>query len=224
MAGIALRDVSKIFDDGTVAVKVVNLDIDDGEFVVFVGPSGCGKSTLLRMIAGLEPISRGEVRINGTVINDVPPRDRNIAMVFQNYALYPHMTVRQNIGFALEQRRSSAERDRPRVNEAARILDLTAICSTASPASSPAASASGWRWAAPSCASPQAFLLDEPLSNLDAKLRVQLRAELGRLHARLARDDHPRHPRPDRGDDARKPRRGVFARHAAAIRHAARAL
>jgi multiple sugar transport system ATP-binding protein len=184
MAGIALRDVSKVFDDGTVAVNGVNLDVDDGEFIVFVGPSGCGKSTLLRMISGLEPITRGEVRIGGTVINDVPPRDRNIAMVFQNYALYPHMTVRQNIGFALEQRRvPKAEIDR-RVSEAARILDLTALLHR-----KPKQLSGGQRQRVAMgraiVREPEAFLLDEPLSNLDAKFRVQMRAELGRLHARL---------------------------------------
>src|SRR5262245_8556426 len=125
MAGISLRNLTKIFGDGTVAVKDVNLDIDSGEFVVFVGPSGCGKSTLLRMIAGLEPISSGEVSIGGRVINQIAPRDRNIAMVFQNYALYPHMTARQNIGFGLEQRRLPRAEIDKRVTEAARILDLT---------------------------------------------------------------------------------------------------
>ena len=184
MAGIDLRNLTKIFDDGTVAVKDVNLAIDSGEFVVFVGPSGCGKSTLLRTIAGLEPISAGEVSIGGRVINDVVPRDRNIAMVFQNYALYPHMTARQNIGFALEQRRiPKAEIDR-RVNEAARILDLANLLDR-----KPKQLSGGQRQRVAMgraiVREPEAFLLDEPLSNLDAKFRVQMRAELGRLHARL---------------------------------------
>jgi multiple sugar transport system ATP-binding protein len=184
MAGIDLRNLTKIFDDGTVAVKDVNLAIDSGEFVVFVGPSGCGKSTLLRMIAGLEPISAGEVSIGGRVINDVVPRDRNIAMVFQNYALYPHMTARQNIGFALEQRRiPKAEIDR-RVNEAARILDLANLLDR-----KPKQLSGGQRQRVAMgraiVREPEVFLLDEPLSNLDAKFRVQMRAELGRLHARL---------------------------------------
>jgi multiple sugar transport system ATP-binding protein len=184
MAGISLKSLTKVFGDGTIAVKDVNLEIDSGEFVVFVGPSGCGKSTLLRMIAGLEPISGGEVTIGGKVVNDIAPRDRNIAMVFQNYALYPHMTARQNIGFALEQRRlAKAEIDR-RVNEAARILDLTNLLDR-----KPKQLSGGQRQRVAMgraiVREPDVFLLDEPLSNLDAKFRVQMRAELGRLHARL---------------------------------------
>jgi multiple sugar transport system ATP-binding protein len=184
MAGISLKGLTKVFADGTVAVKDVNLEIDSGEFVVFVGPSGCGKSTLLRMIAGLEPISGGEISIGGKIINDVAPRDRNIAMVFQTYALYPHMTARQNIGFALEQRRiPKAEIDK-RVNEAARILDLTALLHR-----KPKQLSGGQRQRVAMgraiVREPDVFLLDEPLSNLDAKFRVQMRAELGRLHARL---------------------------------------
>ncbi|CAN5259746.1 sn-glycerol-3-phosphate ABC transporter ATP-binding protein UgpC [soil metagenome] len=184
MAAISLNDVTKVFDDGTVAVKGVNLDIADGEFIVFVGPSGCGKSTLLRMISGLEPITSGEIRIGGKVINNVPPRDRNIAMVFQNYALYPHMTARQNIGFALEQRRIPKVEIERRVNEAARILDLTALLNR-----KPKQLSGGQRQRVAMgraiVREPDVFLLDEPLSNLDAKFRVQMRAELGRLHARL---------------------------------------
>ena len=184
MASINLRDLTKVFADGTVAVKNVNLEIDSGEFVVFVGPSGCGKSTLLRMIAGLEPISSGEVSIGGRIINNVVPRDRNIAMVFQNYALYPHMTARQNIGFALEQRRIARAEIDKRVNEAARILDLTALLDR-----KPKQLSGGQRQRVAMgraiVREPDVFLLDEPLSNLDAKFRVQMRAELGRLHARL---------------------------------------
>jgi multiple sugar transport system ATP-binding protein len=184
MAGITLRNLTKVFADGIVAVKDVNLEIDSGEFVVFVGPSGCGKSTLLRMIAGLEPISSGEVSIGGKVINDVAPRDRNIAMVFQNYALYPHMTARQNIGFALEQRRMGKAEIDKRVNEAARILDLTALLDR-----KPKQLSGGQRQRVAMgraiVREPHVFLLDEPLSNLDAKFRVQMRAELGRLHARI---------------------------------------
>jgi len=184
MASISLRDLTKVFADGTVAVKNVNLEIDSGEFVVFVGPSGCGKSTLLRMIAGLEPISSGEVSIGGRIINNVVPRDRNIAMVFQNYALYPHMTARQNIGFALEQRRIARAEIDKRVDEAARILDLTALLDR-----KPKQLSGGQRQRVAMgraiVREPDVFLLDEPLSNLDAKFRVQMRAELGRLHARL---------------------------------------
>ena len=151
MAAINLEGVRKVFGDGTVAVNDVSLEIEGGEFVVFVGPSGCGKSTLLRMIAGLERISDGRVKIDGRVINDMPPRERDVAMVFQNYALYPHMSVRENIGFALEQRRMSRAEIDQRVTEAARILDLSALLDRR-PKSSRAASASAWRWAAPSCA------------------------------------------------------------------------
>ncbi len=138
MGSINLEGVRKVFADGTVAVKDVSLQIDGGEFVVFVGPSGCGKSTLLRMIAGLERISSGQIKIDGEVINDMPPRERDVAMVFQNYALYPHMSVRENIGFALEQRRLSRAEIDKRVTEAARILDL-------SPAARPQAQAAFWR-------------------------------------------------------------------------------
>jgi multiple sugar transport system ATP-binding protein len=184
MGSITLDGVGKTFGDGTVAVKDVSLQIDSGEFVVFVGPSGCGKSTLLRMIAGLEPISNGEVKIGGKVINNMPPRDRDVAMVFQNYALYPHMSVRENIGFALEQRRLPRAEIDQRVSEAARILDLTNLLNR-----KPRQLSGGQRQRVAMGRAivrhPQAFLLDEPLSNLDAKLRVQMRAELGRLHSRL---------------------------------------
>jgi multiple sugar transport system ATP-binding protein len=166
------------------AVKSVNLEIEDGEFVVFVGPSGCGKSTLLRMIAGLESISGGTVAINGKAVNDVAARNRDIAMVFQNYALYPTMTVRENIAFALELRKFPQAAIDERVNEAARILDLMDLLDR-----KPGQLSGGQRQRVAMGRAivrhPQAFLLDEPLSNLDAKLRVQLRAELGRLHQRL---------------------------------------
>jgi multiple sugar transport system ATP-binding protein len=185
MGSISLRDLSKTYAGGAIAaVKSVNLDIDEGEFVVFVGPSGCGKSTLLRMIAGLEKISSGTVAINGRVVNEVAARNRDIAMVFQNYALYPQMTVRQNIAFALELRKFSQDAIDERVNEAARILDLRDLLDR-----KPSQLSGGQRQRVAMGRAivrhPQAFLLDEPLSNLDAKLRVQLRAELGRLHQRL---------------------------------------
>jgi multiple sugar transport system ATP-binding protein len=184
MGSISLESVRKVFGDGTVAVKDVSLHIDGGEFVVFVGPSGCGKSTLLRMIAGLERISSGQVKIDNKVINDMPPRERDVAMVFQNYALYPHMSVRENIGFALEQRRLSRAEIERRVAEAARILDLSLLLDR-----KPKQLSGGQRqrvaMGRAMVRDPQAFLLDEPLSNLDAKLRVQMRAELGRLHSRL---------------------------------------
>jgi len=183
LGSIRLKKVGKVY--GAVsAVDGVDLEIKDGEFVVFVGPSGCGKSTLLRMMAGLESITTGEISINGKVMNDVSPRDRDIAMVFQSYALYPQMTVRENIAFALELRKfTKAEIDR-RVGEAARVLDLTELL-----ARKPRELSGGQRQRVAMgraiVRNPEAFLLDEPLSNLDAKLRVQLRAELGRLHARL---------------------------------------
>ena len=184
MGAIGLSGVSKVFPDGTVAVNDVDLEIDEGEFVVFVGPSGCGKTTLLRLISGLETISSGQIRFDGKVINEVSPRERNMAMVFQNYALYPHMTVRQNIAFALRVRKFRQSEIDERVNEAARILDLDQLLHR-----KPKQLSGGQRQRVAMGRAivrhPGAFLLDEPLSNLDAKLRVQLRAELRRLHARL---------------------------------------
>jgi multiple sugar transport system ATP-binding protein len=184
MGSIMLKGVGKVYAGNTTAVTNVDLEVEDGEFVVFVGPSGCGKSTLLRMIAGLETITSGEVRINGKVVNDVSARDRDIAMVFQSYALYPQMTVRQNIAFAMELRKLPKAEIASRVAEAARILDLAELLDR-----KPKQLSGGQRQRVAMgraiVRNPSAFLLDEPLSNLDAKLRVQLRAELGRLHARL---------------------------------------
>ena len=184
MAGVQLQAVSKVFDGDVRAVDSVDLDIADGEFVVLVGPSGCGKSTLLRMIAGLEEVTSGTIRLGGRDVTQVLERDRDIAMVFQNYALYPHMTVRRNLGFALRMRRiPAAERDR-RVEEVARILGLDALMDR-----KPAALSGGQRqrvaMGRAMVREPAAFLMDEPLSNLDAKLRVAMRAELSRLHGRL---------------------------------------
>jgi multiple sugar transport system ATP-binding protein len=184
MAEIVLDGVSKVFADGYEAVKDVNLDIGDGEFMILVGPSGCGKSTALRMIAGLEEISQGEVKIDGETVNERPPKDRDIAMVFQNYALYPHMTVRENMGFALKLAGTErAETDR-KVEEAADILDLRQHLDRR-----PANLSGGQRQRVAMgraiVRDPKAFLLDEPLSNLDAKLRVQMRTELARLQSRL---------------------------------------
>ena len=173
-----------MFDGGVRAVDAVSLDIADGEFVVLVGPSGCGKSTLLRLIAGLEEVSSGTIRLGGQDVTNVLERDRDIAMVFQNYALYPHMTVRRNLGFALRMHRvPAAERER-RVEEAARILGLEELMER-----KPAALSGGQRqrvaMGRAMVREPAAFLMDEPLSNLDAKLRVAMRAELARLHERL---------------------------------------
>jgi multiple sugar transport system ATP-binding protein len=184
MADIVLDGVTKRYPDGTEAVKQLDLEMRDGEFVILVGPSGCGKSTALRMIAGLEEISAGELRIGGEVVNDFAPKDRDIAMVFQNYALYPHMTVRENMGFALKLRgMDKGDIDR-RVEEAARILDLQEHLER-----KPANLSGGQRQRVAMgraiVREPSAFLMDEPLSNLDAKLRVQMRAEVSRLQDRL---------------------------------------
>jgi multiple sugar transport system ATP-binding protein len=184
MAEIQLREVTKRYPDGTEAVKQVSLDIADGEFMILVGPSGCGKSTALRMIAGLEDISEGELIIGGEVVNDLAPRDRDIAMVFQNYALYPHMTVRENMGFALKLAKVDSKEIGTRVEEAARILDLEQHLER-----KPANLSGGQRQRVAMgraiVRSPKAFLMDEPLSNLDAKLRVQMRTEVSRIQQRL---------------------------------------
>ena len=184
IAEIALNEVTKVYGDGTQAISDLSLDIVDGEFMVFVGPSGCGKTTALRMVAGLEEISEGTVRIGDRVVNDLPPKDRDIAMVFQNYALYPHMTVYENMAFALKLRRvDRAEVDR-RVREAGEILGLSALLGKR-----PRHLSGGQRQRVAMgraiVREPQAFLMDEPLSNLDAKLRVQTRAEVARIQREL---------------------------------------
>jgi multiple sugar transport system ATP-binding protein len=184
VAGISLREVTKRYPDGTEAVKRMTLDIADGEFMILVGPSGCGKSTALRMIAGLEDISEGELRIGGELVNDRAPKDRDIAMVFQNYALYPHMTVRRNMGFALELAGVDRATIRRKVDEAAAVLDLTQHLER-----KPAQLSGGQRQRVAMgraiVREPKAFLMDEPLSNLDAKLRVQMRTQVSRLQRRL---------------------------------------
>ncbi|WP_282602517.1 sn-glycerol-3-phosphate import ATP-binding protein UgpC [Paracoccus sp. PARArs4] len=184
MASITLDNLGKIYAGGTRAVGDVNIDIADGEFIVLVGPSGCGKSTLLRMVAGLESISEGEVRIGDRVVNEVEPADRDIAMVFQNYALYPHMSVRENLAYGLKNRRTpKAEIDR-RVNEAAEILQIGKFLDR-----KPKALSGGQRQRVAMgraiVREPAAFLFDEPLSNLDAKLRVAMRLEIKELQKRL---------------------------------------
>ncbi len=184
MADIALEHITKRYGDGYEAVKDMNLEIADGEFMILVGPSGCGKSTALRMVAGLEDITDGELKIAGQVVNDRAPKDRDIAMVFQNYALYPHMTVRENMGFALKLAKAPQEEIDKKVNEAARILDLEQHLER-----KPANLSGGQRQRVAMgraiVRNPSAFLMDEPLSNLDAKLRVQMRTEISRIQQRL---------------------------------------
>jgi multiple sugar transport system ATP-binding protein len=184
VAEIILDHITKRFPDGALAVDDFNLTIADGEFVILVGPSGCGKSTTLNMIAGLEDISSGELRIGGNVVNDKSPKDRDIAMVFQSYALYPHMTVRDNMGFALKLAKTPKDVINQKVTEAARILDLTQHLDRR-----PANLSGGQRQRVAMgraiVRDPAAFLMDEPLSNLDAKLRVQMRTEVSRIQRRL---------------------------------------
>ncbi|QKG19350.1 ABC transporter ATP-binding protein [Actinomadura verrucosospora] len=184
MAEIKLDQVDKIYSGGVKAVDGLDLTIQDGEFMVLVGPSGCGKSTALRMIAGLEEISGGKISIGGQVVNDLAPKDRDIAMVFQNYALYPHMTVEQNLAFGLKLRGTPKSEIKQKVREAAKMLGLEQFLSR-----KPAALSGGQRQRVAMgraiVREPQAFLMDEPLSNLDAKLRVSMRASLSQLHERL---------------------------------------
>jgi multiple sugar transport system ATP-binding protein len=184
MAGIELQQVTKRYPDGTEGVKALDLDVGDGEFMILVGPSGCGKSTALRMVAGLEDITDGELLIGGRRVNEVAPKDRDIAMVFQNYALYPHMTVRENMGYALRKRKVPRDEIDRKVEETAATLDLTEHLDR-----KPGTMSGGQRQRVAMgraiVREPQAFLMDEPLSNLDAKLRVQMRGEVARLQKRL---------------------------------------
>ena len=180
MAEVAFDGISKVYADGTRAVSGMRLEVADGEFVVLVGPSGCGKTTALRMVAGLEEISEGELRIGGRVVNDVPSRDRDIAMVFQSYALYPHLSVYDNIAFGLKLKKVPKDEIERRVERASRVLDLGGLLDR-----KPRALSGGQRQRVAMgraiVREPEAFLMDEPLSNLDAKLRVQMRAEISRL-------------------------------------------
>ena len=223
MAGVTFDGVSKVYPDGTRAVDRMSLDIKDGEFMVLVGPSGCGKTTALRMLAGLEDISEGRVVIGERVVNHVPSRDRDIAMVFQSYALYPHLSVYENIAFGLRVKKvPKAEIDK-RVKDAARILDLDQLLDR-----KPRALSGGQRQRVAMGRAivrhPQAFLMDEPLSNLDAKLRVQTRAEIAQPAARPRRHDDLRHARPGRGAHHGRPRRGHAQGPVAAGRQPAGAL
>ena len=184
MASLTLKNICKVYPNGFEAVKDFNLEIADQEFIIFVGPSGCGKSTTLRMIAGLEDISSGELRIGDRLVNEVEPKDRDIAMVFQNYALYPHMTVYDNMAFGLKLRHVPKDEIDKMVKEAAKILDLTPLLDR-----KPKALSGGQRQRVAMgraiVRNPKVFLMDEPLSNLDAKLRVQMRIEIAKLHQRL---------------------------------------
>ena len=184
MAEITLENLTKVYPDGTEAVTSLDLEVGDGEFVVFVGPSGCGKTTALRMVAGLETITSGNVVIDGQVVNDLPPKERDIAMVFQNYALYPHMNAHRNMGFALKMKGIPRDEIDRRVREAARILGLTDSLEK-----KPRTLSGGQRQRVAMgraiVRQPQAFLMDEPLSNLDAKLRVEMRAEISRIQRDL---------------------------------------
>ena len=184
MAGLSLKNIQKVYPNGFVAVKDFNLEIEDKEFIIFVGPSGCGKTTTLRMIAGLEEISQGELWIGDKLVNDVEPKDRDIAMVFQNYALYPHMSVYDNMAFGLKLRKTPKAEIDKLVHEAAKILDIEHLLDR-----KPKALSGGQRQRVAMgraiVRNPKVFLMDEPLSNLDAKLRVQMRIEIAKLHQRL---------------------------------------
>ena len=181
MSSVQLKHVCKKYPNGYEAVKDFNLDIQDKEFIIFVGPSGCGKSTTLRMVAGLEDISSGELLIDGQLMNDVEPKDRDIAMVFQSYALYPHMSVYDNMAFSLKLKKTPKEQIDKAVREAARILDLEPLLDR-----KPRALSGGQRQRVAMgraiVRNPKVFLMDEPLSNLDAKLRGQMRVEISKLH------------------------------------------
>ena len=184
MGAIKISSVGKIYPNGTRALEDVNIEINDGEFVVLVGPSGCGKTTLLRMVAGLEDVTEGEIFIGDKIVNEVAPKDRDIAMVFQNYALYPHMSVYDNMAFSLKLRKLPKEERDKKVKDAARTLEISELLER-----KPKALSGDQRQRVAMgraiVRSPEAFLMDEPLSNLDAKLRVQMRAELGQLHTQL---------------------------------------
>ena len=222
MADVKLVDLKKSYGNVDI-IKGVSLDIKHGEFVVFVGPSGCGKSTLLRMISGLEEITDGDLYIAGKRVNDEQPRERGIAMVFQSYAIFPHMTVGENIGFGLTLAGVPKAEKKRAVDEAARILQMEHLLER-----KPSQLSGGQRQRVAIGRSivrkPQVFLFDEPLSNLDAALRVDMRMEIGKLHKDLGRDDDLRHARPGRGDDAGRQDRGAAGRRGDAGGHAAGAL
>lgn len=184
MASVTLRDVGKTYDNGQVAVREASFNVGDGEFMVLVGPSGCGKSTTLRMLAGLESVTTGTIEIDDQVVNDMPPKDRDVAMVFQNYALYPHMTVFDNMAFGLKLRKYSKKEIKSRVNQAAETLGLKEILKR-KPKQLSGGQQQRVAVGRAIVRKPKVFLFDEPLSNLDAKLRVQMRTEIARLHREL---------------------------------------
>ena len=220
MATVELDKMNKVYENGFHAVQDLSIDVDDGEFLVMVGPSGCGKSTALRMVAGLEDISTGELRIGGRRVNDVDPQGRDIAMVFQSYALYPHMSVADNMAYGLKLRQMPKDQINARVNKAAEMLELTRLLDR-----KPKQLSGGQRQRVAMGRSivrePQVFLMDEPLSNLDAKLRVQMRAEISAVVQPPEHHDDLRHARPDRGHDDGRPDGRPQGRPPAAARHAA---
>ena len=223
MANVTLRNVRKTYAGGFEAIKGIDFDVGDGQFCVLVGPSGCGKSTLLRMVAGLETITGGEIDIGGRVVNQIEPADRDIAMVFQNYALYPHMSVYNNMAYGLRNRGMAEPEIKTRVEEAARILELGAMLER-----KPRQLSGGQRQRVAMgraiVRQPKVFLFDEPLSNLDAKLRIAMRVEIRKLQRRLSHDLDLRHPRPARGDDAGRYSRRHERRPGRADRQSARHL
>ena len=184
MANLTLKNINKIYDNGFQAVKSVDLDIADKEFMILVGPSGCGKTTTLRMIAGLEEITDGDLKIGDELVNDIAPKDRNIAMVFQNYALYPHMSVYDNMAFGLKLKKTPKDEIKERIEKAAKILDIDQLL-TRKPKQLSGGQRQRVALGRAIVRKPEVFLMDEPLSNLDAKLRIQMRAELIRLHNEL---------------------------------------
>ncbi len=223
MSSVTLRDVPKTYPGGFEAIKGVDFEVGDGQFCVLVGPSGCGKSTLLRMVAGLETVTSGEIDIGGRIVNQVEPAERDIAMVFQNYALYPHMSVYNNMAYGLRNRGMPKPEIDTRVQEAARILELGAMLDR-----KPGQLSGGQRQRVAMgraiVRQPKVFLFDEPLSNLDAKLRIAMRVEIRKLQRRLSTTVDLRHPRPARGDDARRYSRRHERRPGRADRQSARHL
>ena len=223
MATVEIDEVTKVYPNGVEAVQSLTLQVRDGELMVLVGPSGCGKTTVLRMVAGLEEISSGEVLIGGRVVNDVSPKARDIAMVFQNYALYPHMTVAANIGFGLKLRNLPKSELDAKVLAAARMLELSQWLQR-----KPGQLSGGQRQRVAMgraiVREPKVFLMDEPLSNLDAKLRVQMRAEVSQHPAPPGCHDPVRHPRPNRGDDHGRPCCRIDGRGPPAVRSASTAV